>query len=77
MLGGMAAVYLLVPIIDTMTMRVRPKLLVGVCVALLLCFTADMVYSFINPNMGEGVTSELDMVNTTAPAADNANAGQN
>ena len=73
MLGGMMAVYLLVPIIDNMTMRVKPKLLVGVCLALLLCFTADMVYSFINPNKGDGVTNELDMIKITAPAENNAN----
>ena len=61
MLGGMAAVYLLVPAIDAMTMRIKPRLLVAVCLVLMLCFTADMVYSFIHPNKGEGVTSELDM----------------
>ena len=57
----MAAIYLLVPAIDAMTMRIRPKVLVAVCLVLMLCFTADMVYSFIHPNKGEGVTSELDM----------------
>jgi len=66
MLGGMAAIYFLVPAIDAMTMRVRPKLLVGVCVALLVCFAADMVYSFISPNRGEGVTSALDMPKAAA-----------
>ena len=69
MLGGMAAVYLLIPAIDAMTMRVKPKLLVGVCLALLACFTADMVYSFISPNAGEGVTTELDMVKPAAVTA--------
>jgi len=69
MLGGMAAVYLLIPAIDAMTMRVRPKLLVGVCLALLACFAADMVYSFISPNAGEGVTTELDMVKPAAVTA--------
>ena len=61
MVGGMAAIYLLVPAIDAMTMRVKPKLLVGVCVVLLALFAADLVYSIISPNKGEGVTSELDM----------------
>ena len=69
MLGGMAAVYLLIPAIDAMTMRVKPKLLVGVCLALLACFAADMVYSFISPNAGEGVTTELDMVKPAAVTA--------
>ena len=66
MLGGMAAVYLLVPAIDAMTMRLKPRLLVCVCLFLMLCFTADMIYSFIRPNKGEGITKELDMVKTTA-----------
>ena len=55
--GGMAAVYLLVPIIDAfVTRRIKPKLLISVCVALLVCFAGDMVYSRFVPNMGEGVT---------------------
>ena len=62
MLGGMAAVYLLVPAIDAMTMRMKPRVLVCVCLILLACFTADLVYSFISPNKGEGITNELDMV---------------
>lgn len=69
MLGGMAAVYLLIPAIDALTIRVRPKLLVGVCLVLLACFIADMVYSFISPNAGEGVTTELDMVKPAAVTA--------
>ena len=73
MLGGMTAVYLLVPAIDALTMRVRPRLLVGVCLALRACFAADMVYSFINPNKGEGITNELDMVQTTAMATTDDN----
>ena len=68
MLGGMVAVYLLVPAIDALTMRMKPRLLVCVCLVLILCFTADMVYSFFNPNKGDGITNELDMVETTAMA---------
>lgn len=69
MLGGMAAVYLLVPAIDAITMRLKPRLLVCVCVILMICFTADLVYSFFNPNKGDGITNELDMVKTAAVAA--------
>lgn len=70
MMGGMAAVYLLVPVIDSMTMRVRPKLLVGVCLALMACFTVDLVYSFIHPNAGAGITDEPDMVDLSVYEAD-------
>lgn len=78
MLGGMAAVYLLVPAIDAITMRLKPRLLICVCVILMICFTADLVYSFFNPNKGDGITNELDMVKTAAVAAadDNADTGR-
>ena len=74
MLGGMVAVYFLVPLIDSMTMRVRPRLLVAICLVLAVCFTADMVYSFIHPNTGDGITKERDMIQAaeTAPTEDNA-----
>ena len=70
MLGGMAAIYLLVPAIDAMTMRFKPKLLVGVCIALLICFTGDLVYSCIHPNTGAGITDEPDMVNLNIQSTD-------
>ena len=55
-LGGMAAVYLLVPVIDGAVTRIKPKILIPVCVALLVCFTADLVWSQVSPNTGEGIT---------------------
>ena len=78
MLGGMTAVYLLVPAIDAMTMRLKPRLLVCVCLILMVCFTADLVYSFINPNKGDGITNELDMINPTEVAVfdENTDAGR-
>ena len=55
-LGGMAAVYLLVPILDTMWSKLKPKVLTGICIVLLVCFAADMVYTQIVPNVGDGIT---------------------
>ena len=55
-LGGMAAVYLLVPIIDAAVTRVKPKLLIPVCVVLMVIFAGDFVYSQFHPNAGAGVT---------------------
>ena len=55
-LGGMAAVYLLVPLIDAAVTRVKPKLLIAVCVVLMVCFGGDFVYSQFHPNAGAGVT---------------------
>ena len=54
--GGMAAVYFLVPLIDNAVTRVKPKLLITVCVALLVCFAGDLVYSHYVPNAGPGIT---------------------
>jgi uncharacterized membrane protein len=55
-LGGMAAVYLLIPILDTMWSRIRTRAVTVVCILLLVCFSADMVYSHYTPNVGEGIT---------------------
>ena len=55
-LGGMAAVYLLVPVLDTMWSKIKPRIISVVCVILLVIFTADMVYSHYVPNVGEGIT---------------------
>ncbi len=76
MLGGMAAVYLLVPVIDAMTMRMKPKLLVGVCLALLICFTGDLVYSCIHPNTGAGITDEPDIVDLNLQSTDEKTADE-
>ena len=54
--GGMAAVYLLVPMIDALVTRVRPRILIPVCLTLLALFLGDMVYSHFVPNVGEGIT---------------------
>ena len=55
-LGGMAAVYLIVPVLDAMWSRLKPKVMVTICVILLVVFAADVVYSNIVPNTGEGIT---------------------
>lgn len=54
--GGMAAVYVLVPLIDTALSRVNTKTLSAVCMVLVVSFAADMVYSHYVPNTGEGIT---------------------
>lgn len=59
-LGGMVAVYFLVPIIDALVMRAKPRALACACVALMALFTADMVYSHFVPNAGAGITSADD-----------------
>lgn len=55
-IGGMAAVYLLVPLIDSMLSRINPKVLASLSIVLVIIFTADMIYSHNTPNIGEGIT---------------------
>lgn len=55
-IGGMAAVYLLVPIFDSMLSRINPKALATISIILLLVFLADVRYSGKVPNTGDGIT---------------------
>ena len=59
--GGMVAVYLLVPIIDNLVTRVKPRILIPLCVILMLCFTGDMLYSQFVPNAGAGITDDPEV----------------
>lgn len=55
-IGGMAAVYLLVPILDSLLSRINVKAVAALSIALVIAFTADMIYSHHTPNIGEGIT---------------------
>ena len=63
--GGMAAIYFLVPLIDSAVTRAKPKILIPVCVTLLVIFGCDYVYSQFVPNVGPGITD----IGEEAPAA--------
>ena len=54
--GGMAAVYILVPLIDSQLSHVNTKTLSLIAVVLVIAFICDMVYSHYVPNTGEGIT---------------------
>lgn len=56
-LGGMLLVYFLAPILDDLFRRIPQKLLVSICLGLLLVFCTDQLYSRINPNTGDGITT--------------------
>lgn len=56
-LGGMLIVYFLAPLLDNLFRRIPQKLLVPVCLALMLVFCTDQVYSAKNPNTGSGISS--------------------
>lgn len=64
-IGGMAAVYLLVPLIDSTLSHFNTKAVMAVCIALVIAFGADMIYSRNNPNIGEGITDYDAYKNTS------------
>lgn len=55
-IGGMAAVYLLVPLLDSLLSRFNPKIIAALSIVLVIIFSYDMVYSHNHPNIGEGIT---------------------
>lgn len=55
-LGGIAAVYLVAPLIDNRLKKVKPIILTVLSVILLVCFIGDSIYSKKNPNTGKGIT---------------------
>ena len=60
MLGGMAIVYALGPVIDNWLRKVNKKALKVVCCILLILFGIDAIYSSKHPNMGKGITDYDD-----------------
>ena len=56
-IAGTAFIYVLAPMLDDLFERIRPKILWPLCIALLLVFFADVIYSSFVPNTGKGVTS--------------------
>lgn len=55
-IGGVAIVYILAPLLDNFFRKIPAKTVVPVCLALILAFGADQVYSFKHPNKGKGIT---------------------
>lgn len=54
--GGLAIVYLIAPLMDTLLRRVPIRCLAVVCALLVCAFTADQFYSARHPNTGDGIT---------------------
>ncbi|OUQ52655.1 DUF975 family protein [Lachnoclostridium sp. An118] len=55
-IGGIAIVYMLAPLLDNQIQRIRPWVLIPLCLILLTAFTVDNVYSARHPNSGKGIT---------------------
>lgn len=55
-IGGMAVVYVIAPIIDTLISGINQKVLGTAVAVLMILFSADAVYSHFFPNEGSGIT---------------------
>lgn len=55
-LGGLAAVYILVPLLDNRLQKTNHKILGVLCAILLVTFIGDSIYSKNHPNTGKGIT---------------------
>lgn len=55
-LAGVAAVYVLGPILDNKFTRIPPKIAYTIAILLSAIFIIDAVYSFFCPNVGKGIT---------------------
>ncbi len=58
-LGGIAVVYLIAPILSSYFSSVKVKVLNTIVLILISLFVVDLVYSSVNPNVGEGITTAL------------------
>ena len=63
--GGLAIVYAIAPMIDTLTEKISGKILKPVCVIFITVFVMDAVYSQIHPNVGKGVTDIEETVSVS------------
>ena len=73
--GGMAAVYLLAPVIDSWLQKLKPQILIALCIVFAVVFCADLVYSQTHPNVGKGITDYKNFQNVEKEPADAAGAG--
>lgn len=61
-IGGMAAVYIIAPMLDNLLKRLPRKARIAACAALLILFAADVVYSGKHPNAGAGISSGTSFI---------------
>lgn len=55
-IGGMAFVYMIAPIIDNVVKKIKKEILIPICIILITIFSIDLLYSLKNPNTGKGIT---------------------
>ena len=57
--GGAMITYFAAPLLNNVYVKIMPKMRIVLCVILLTLFGADVAYSFVHPNTGDGVTNSL------------------
>ena len=55
-LGGCLCVYCLAPMLDDWIKKLSHKTVLFFCIILIIFFSADLIYSKFNPNVGQGIT---------------------
>lgn len=64
-IGGISFVYVAAPLLDRLYSKIKIWAQWAIAAVLILVFAGDLVYSYTNPNMGEGVTTDLAMLAVT------------
>ena len=59
---GMMGIYLLAPAIDTLLMKIDPRIMAAVTSILMALFCFDVVYSQFYMNTGKGITDMADVI---------------
>ena len=55
-LAGCIAIYFVAPHLDNIYKKINRKIKITIIIILVILYSADFVYSTINPNSGEGIT---------------------
>lgn len=58
-IGGIVIVYIVAPLLDNQFRKLKLKVVVPLCIALMLLFGADAIYSACVPNTGAGISSQV------------------
>lgn len=62
-IGGCICVYFVAPFLEEHFKKIKNNIKISICIALLLAFTGDAMYSSIHKHEGEGITIENNMKN--------------
>lgn len=60
-IGGCICVYFVAPFLEEHFQKIKNNIKISICIALLVAFSGDVMYSSIHKHKGEGITIENDM----------------